>query len=81
MAKQNQQITRNEEIHYMSHPLRWVRLICLIKRYVDGRLECAYLVGNGPNIYHGNMWKPSAQDRKESFESFEAIVDAGWVVD
>lgn len=78
---------RRREIECMKDPMRWVNILCPIKRYVKSetggtQLETAYLMGEGPIIHHGNMFAASlTTDPKEEFPSFEAIVDAGWVVD
>lgn len=71
------------DLKYISNPMLWVQMVCPLKRKrQDGfGQEFAYMVGDGPNIYHGNMWGPKPTDRKETYESYNAIVAAGWVVD
>lgn len=78
----NKMSERASDIEYMSDPMKWVTFLCPVKRYNKDRMpEFAYLVGDGPNLYHGNMFAAKPTDRKESFKSYDAIVDAGWVVD
>lgn len=79
---------RDRDLAYMRDPNEWfsTTLCCPVKRYVKNErgytgLEVAYLIGDGPNLYHGSIFARTADDRKETFPSFEAIVDAGWVVD
>lgn len=73
---------RAKSLAYISDPTQWVRLLCPVKmRKGTGAPACAYLCGDGPNLYHGNMWAPSKNDRKEEFKDFREIIDAGWVVD
>jgi hypothetical protein len=72
---------------FMANPFLWPLMVLPIKRYPKDlqtgghRMETAYMVGDGPRIYHGNIFDPKPSDRREDFESFEAIVAAGWVVD
>lgn len=77
---------RLTDAQFMADAFQWPGLFLPIKRYVDGaaggkRLECAYLMNPEPVIYHGNMWAPKPDYRKETFASFDAIVAAGWQVD
>lgn len=77
------QIERQRSLEYIKDPNSWVMLVCPIKRRArdHGFPETAYMIGDGPNIYHGNIHTRSQADRKEEFKDFEAIIDAGWVVD
>jgi hypothetical protein len=68
------------DLDYISDPFKWIQFFCPLKTR-NGPREHAYMVGDGPNIYHGNMWDPKPTDRKETFASYRAIVEAGWVVD
>ena len=77
-VKTNRQPTEEE---FMKNTALWPGSVCPIKRRVDGRLQCAYLVNARPVVYHGNMWEPKTSDPREEFESHAAIVAAGWVVD
>lgn len=87
--KTRQQITaeaeaaeRSLDLAFIKDPYKWPNLLCPIKRYgADRRMQTAYLTGDGPNIYYGNMFSPKKEDRKEEFASYEAIIEAGWVVD
>lgn len=81
MGKEQAQGIWSRDLAYIRDPMQWVMLLCPVKRYVGNRLETAYLTGDGPNLYMGNMWNPSKDDPKTEFGSFEAIVDADWVVD
>lgn len=70
------------DLGYMKNPMTWVNVMCPMKRYVDGRLQCAYLASSEPVLWHGNIWNPNwKDDREERFTSHEAILAAGWVVD
>jgi len=72
-----------EDLRYISDPMLWVSFLCPLKRASPtgtGR-EFAYLQGDGPILYHGNMWNPKEDDRKEVFASYKDIIDAGWEVD
>jgi hypothetical protein len=70
------------DLKYISNPMLWVQMICPLKRgRRAGWPEFAYMIGDGPNLYHGNMWNPQTTDRKETFESYDAIIAAGWEVD
>lgn len=47
-----------------------------------GMPKCAYLfAGAGTVLHHSNMFDASKADPKEAFESFEAMLAAGWEVD
>lgn len=72
-----------KSLRHMSDPRQWFGLVCPVKRRAEGSgmPELAYLIGDGPNLYHGNMLTRSVEDRKEEFKDFHAIIDAGWVVD
>lgn len=79
-----------KDLKYMSNPMLWVTMVCPLKRYVkdaaaDGnRIEFAYLVGDGPNLYHGyhgSMFSARRTDPVTQFASYEAIVAEGWMVD
>lgn len=73
---------RAESLRYISDSMQWVKLLCPVKkRNGAGMPDVAYLAGDGPILYHGNMWDPKKDDRKEEFKDFRAIIDAGWVVD
>lgn len=72
---------QRRSLAYISDRYQWYTLLCPLKRSTDNGLEHAYMVGNGPNIYHGNMFIPQQSDRCERFASYEAIIAAGWVVD
>lgn len=73
---------RGNDLRYISDPMLWVQLVCpLIRRHKDRRNDTAYMIGDGPNIYHGNMFAASVNDRKEEFADYRAIIDAGWEVD
>lgn len=83
-AAEAAQTERNKHIAFMSDPNEWVSLTlcCPIKRWSkDNGMETAYLIGDGPIIYHGNIFARTREDRAEKFDSFEAIYDAGWRVD
>ena len=69
------------DLRYISNPMLWVSLACPLKRMKDRRWEFAYMIGDGPNIYWGNMWGMSSEDRKEAFASYEDIIAQGWEVD
>lgn len=74
------------DLRYISNPMLWVLMTCPVKRHVTdatgySRLETAYLTGDGPNLYFGNIYMMSADDKKEAFADFRAIIDAGWEVD
>lgn len=69
------------DLRYISDPMQWVQFVCPVKRYVDGKMQTAYLTGDGPNLYLGNMFSASPTDQKVPYADYAAIVDAGWMVD
>lgn len=71
------------DLAYIKDPMRWVTMLCPVKKMRTDRswYDFAYMTGDGPNLYHGNMFNPRKEDRKEEFVSYEAIIEAGWVVD
>ena len=72
-----------KDLSYISDPFRWAGIFCPLKRRKPNSnwYEFAYMIGDGPNIYHGNMYTASKSDKRESFSSYEAILQAGWEVD
>jgi hypothetical protein len=83
--------TRAEEIRMMSDPMLWPNLVLPIKRYDEtGRMQTSLLRGDGPNVYHVNMWGLGDEEYRgkrwselphTAYASYEEIVDAGWIVD
>lgn len=72
---------------FMANPFLWPNLLLPLKRYPTNnqtggyRMETAYMVGDGPRIYYGSMFAPKTTDRRQDYDSFDAIVADGWVVD
>lgn len=73
--------TSKQDLDYMSDPMKWVTMLCPLKRYKDNLPEFAYLVGDGPNLHHGNMFNAKESDPVTKLSSFEEILNAGWMVD
>lgn len=72
------------DLEYISDPMRWVQLVCPLKRYdVNGRnMETSYLLPDlKPIIHLGNMWALRDGDPVKEYPSFSAIIDDGWRVD
>jgi len=69
------------DLGYAKNPLAWVQAYCPLIRRTAKMTECAYLIGDGPILHHGNVFNPKADDRVEVFDSFEDIFSAGWKVD
>lgn len=67
-----------KDLEFMKNPMEWPHMVLPIKR----GMESAILIGNGPEIFLVNMWS-LPQDNIESikFNSFEEIIEAGWIVD
>lgn len=73
---------RMNDLGYIKNPMAWHTMLCPLKRRnPDGGNDCAYLASSAPIIFHGNIYNPKETDRREQFESHEAILAAGWVVD
>ena len=72
---------QKDDLRYISDPMLWNLLLCPVIREVNGNRECAYLIGDGPNLYHGNIYDAKKEDRKEEFDSYRKILEAGWGVD
>jgi len=80
-------------LQFMKDPMRWPLLYLPIKRRnpEGGLPDVALMFGEGPVIYHVNMWelvdlpveaiKAKLDASKEVFLDYEGIIDAGWVVD
>jgi hypothetical protein len=73
----------NEDLRYISDPMLWVSFLCPMKRWNAEKTsrQFAYLNGDGPNLYMGNIWNPKTSDVQVKFKSFEEIINAGWEVD
>jgi hypothetical protein len=67
---------RERDLVLMANPPMWpMRDRLFVKRIEDGDLETGFLrPERGPSIWDG-------ADLIEAFESFEQLVDAGWLVD
>lgn len=76
-------MSRNDDLRYISNPMLWVQMVCPLRQRRADNLgyNVAYMIGDGPNLYHGNMWNPSRDDKKESFIKYADILDAGWEID
>jgi hypothetical protein len=72
---------QKDDLRYISDPMLWVDFLCPVKKWEGHHRVFAYLSGDGPNLYMGNIWNPKPEDVKVEFESYKAIVDAGWEVD
>jgi hypothetical protein len=80
------------DLKMISEPNEWPNVIILplVNREERNLPRCAFLVrGDGPNLYKKNMFElvggpllPQLADVPTTeFESFEAILEAGWEVD
>lgn len=72
-----------EEILMMSDPLRWPYLQLPIKRLreQDSRPELGVLLGDGPRVQLSSLYQLEKPHETLVYDSFEAVVDDGWVVD
>ena len=74
-------------LEMMRNPNTWPDFALPVKRDIDSQLECAVLMGNGPEVFLINFHRlPKAILDKIDIEtiqynSFEEIIEAGWVVD
>lgn len=71
----------NRDLRYISNPDLWISMFCPLKRWVGSEMQVCYMIGEGPIVHHGNMWTADPNDRVEIFESYDAIIKAGWRVD
>jgi hypothetical protein len=73
----------DRDLNYIKNPLMWVSMVCPLKRPDPNGIgnQCAYMTGGEPVIRYGNVFMMSLGDREERFESYEAIIAAGWKVD
>jgi hypothetical protein len=72
----------------MREPLSWPMMVLPIKKRVrTGWPDFGVLRGDGPTVYLANMYelgskyKNWADIETKTYDSFEAIVEDGWVVD
>ena len=74
-------------LEMMRNPNTWPDYALPVKRDINSQLECAVLMGNGPEVFLINIWDlPKAILAKNDVEtiqynSFEEIIEAGWIVD
>ena len=70
------------DLETMQNPNKWFDFVLPIKRNTDNSLECAVLMGNGPEVFLVNLWDlPKENVESVKFNSFEEIIEAGWIVD
>lgn len=70
---------REKDLAFMKDPYKWPNLVLPVKR---GR-ECGIILDK-PIVYVGNMWnlpKDLKAVLQHKYETFEAMVDDGWMVD
>ena len=53
---------------------------CCLKKPVEGGYEYGFLMHGSPKLYHGVFFE-NGNGETTNFESFEAIVQEGWLVD
>jgi hypothetical protein len=86
--------TRDEELDMMSHPDKWPHLFVLPLKRPDpggGWPELGFLKRPAmvtlapapePVVHLGAVWSPRKGDRPvAAYDSLEAVLDDGWVVD
>lgn len=74
----------NKDIEMIYNPHLWPAYPILpMVRRVQGQLpECAIIIaGGGTKLYHTNMYMEGKDEVITAFDSFEAILDAGWEID
>lgn len=74
-------IAERDDLAFIKDPYMWPGWLCPIKRRVNNQMECAYLFCDEPVIKHGNIFAPGDNDKEERFETHQAILAAGWMVD
>lgn len=80
---------KTESLAMMKNPVSWPQMVLPLKKRAEngGMPEMGILLGNKPTIYRVNMWELAGplskleDGPKDEFASYEAIVEAGWVVD
>ena len=69
------------QLKLMRDPMSWPQYYLPLKKIVNGGLQAAYLFCEQPVIKHGNIFNPKTEDKAEQFDTYEAILAAGWEVD
>lgn len=83
---------QQQELQFLNNPLEWPNVIiaCIERSKPPGERRCAFLVHNcGPKLFVKNMFElvdgplqPQLMGVPTiEFESFEAMLEAGWEVD
>ena len=87
-SKKKQMITKEAALRMMQSPEDWPNKIVLpVKRVHNNERQSAFLIVNGgPILYHGNIFDKKDLNnllllKTTEYETFEAAVESGWMVD
>ena len=70
------------DLDIMKSSSQWPGLALPIKKGKNSDTEYAVLLGNSPEIFLVNIWDlPKENIESVKFNSFEEIIEAGWIVD